>query len=176
VRSKLWVVVAAVVMGACGGSSSTSSGSSGSSGGSFGGPGGSATVRGTLLGKTFTPVDAASYVDHALVSVVFYDAPGVCGDLVANAIKPNSSALTFSIPDATVGMTYRGPSVQFAEFDATCNSPAGESGSGTVTITAAGATSVSGNFSFMLNSDSVTGSFIAPTCAGAPGTGAQICR
>jgi hypothetical protein len=35
---------------------------------------------------------------------------------------------------------------------------------------------VSGTFSFSLNADFVTGSFVAPSCAGAPGTGGQICR
>ena len=137
---------------------------------------GSVTVHGTLLGKTFTPVDVTSYTQDALVYFVISDAPGVCADLVASTVKASSSTLFFYIPDVTVGMTYGGRSVQFAEFDATCNSPAGESGSGTVTITAASATSVRGTFAFTLNSDSVTGTFVAPSCAGPPGTGAQVCR
>ena len=32
------------------------------------------------------------------------------------------------------------------------------------------------NVAFTLNSDSVTGTFVAPSCAGAPGAGAQVCR
>jgi hypothetical protein len=149
---------------------------SGSSSGTPGGTTGSATVHGTLLGKTFVPVDAAWYSQNGLLNIVLYDAPGACADLTTNTVHPSSNALTFSIPDATVGMTYGGPSVQFAEFDATCNSPAGESGSGMITVTAANASSVSGTFSFTLNADTVTGSFIAPKCAGPPGTGPQMCR
>jgi hypothetical protein len=164
---RMFLVVASVVylLAACG-----------SPGGATTAASGEATVHGTLLGKTFTPVDATSYTQDALVYFVLSDAPGACGDLVANTVKASSSALFFYLPDVTVGMTYGGPSVQFAEFDATCNSPAGESGSGTVTITAASATSVSGTFAFSLNSYSVTGTFVAPNCAGAPGAGAQVCR
>jgi hypothetical protein len=66
--------------------------------------------------------------------------------------------------------------VQFAEFDATCNSPNGESGSGTVTITSASGSSLSGTYSFTLNADSISGSFVAPNCVGAPGTGQQMCK
>jgi hypothetical protein len=128
------------------------------------------------LGKTFTPADAASYSTNGAVTVVLYDASGVCGELKDNAVKPNSSALVFTLPGAAGGMTYTGVEVQFAEFDASCNSPAGESGSGKVTITAASASSVSGSFVVNLNADSVTGNFVAPTCAGAPGSGAQSCK
>jgi hypothetical protein len=139
------------------------------------GASGSGSVHGPLLGKTFTPVDAASYSSNGMVTVVLVDASGICGELVMNGVKPNSSALVFTLPAAVSG-TYKSVPVQFAEFDATCNSPNGESGSGSVTVTAASASSLSGSFSFSLNADSITGSFVAPTCAGAPGTGAQVCK
>jgi hypothetical protein len=144
--------------------------------GSSAGASGSGSVSGTLLGKTFTAADAASYGANGIVMVVLSDASGVCGELATNGVKPNSSALVFTLPAAAGGARYDSVNVQFAEFDATCNSPAGESGSGSVTVTAATASSVSGTFSFSLNSDSITGSFVAPTCACAPGSGAQVCK
>jgi hypothetical protein len=134
---------------------------------------GSASVSGTLLGKTFTPVDAASFISGGMVTVVLYDAPGLCTELVANGIKANSNALVFNLPSAAAGM-YSAVNVQFAEYDSTCNSPAGESGSGTVTITSA--SSISGTYSFFLNADTVTGNFVAPNCAGAPGSAQQTCN
>jgi len=45
------------------------------SGGSAG-AGGSGSVSGTLLGKAFTPAEAASYSSSGTVTVVLYDAPG----------------------------------------------------------------------------------------------------
>jgi hypothetical protein len=150
-------------------------GCSSPSGGSAAGSHGSGSVGGTLLGKTFTPVDAASYAAGGMVTVVLTDAAGACSDLVQNAVTRSSSALVITLPAAASGATYASAEVQFAVFDASCNSPAGESGTGSVTITAASATSVSGTFSLTLNADSVTGSFVAPTCAGAPGTGKQVC-
>jgi hypothetical protein len=137
-------------------------------------------VSGTLLGKAFTPVEAASYevsVEAGVgFTVVLYDAPGLCSELATNGIKANSNALVIDLPGAASGMTYSGVSVQFTEFGATCNSPNGESGSGTVTITSASADSLSGTYSFALNADSITGNFIAPNCAGAPGSGTQTCN
>ncbi len=204
-RWRVWAVITLTVTSGCGGPSSTpdqadggnthdggsssgsSSGSSGSSsatsssgssGNGSGGALGSATVNGTLGGKTLTPVDAASYYStDALEHVILYDAPGACGDyLLGNTVRRNSSVLLFYMQDATVGHTYQNTNVAFAEFDGTCNSPPGVVGSGTVTLTAVSASSMSGDFSFTLNSDTITGSFVAPTCAGAPGTGAATCR
>jgi hypothetical protein len=136
---------------------------------------GSGSVQGTLLGKAFTPVDAASLTANGMVTVVLYDASGLCGELTTNGVKPNSSALSFVLPTAASG-TYNSVNVQFVEFDATCNSPAGESGSGSVTVTASSASSLSGKFLFMLNSDLIAGSFVAPTCTGVPGTGPKVCK
>ena len=145
----------------------------GSPSGGSAGAGGSGSVSGTLLGKTFAAADAASYSGGGGVTVVLSDAPGVCSEVETNGVKPGSSALVFTLPAAASGTTYAAVEVQFAEFDGTCNSPAGESGSGSVTITPATASSLSGTFSFTLNADSITGSFVAPTCT--PGTGAPVC-
>jgi hypothetical protein len=153
---------------ACG--TSTSSSPPGSPGS------GSGSVSGTLLGKTFTPKDAASVTNGGTVTVVLADASGICSDLMSTAVTANSSALVMMLPAAVSGMKYSGVNVQFAEFDATCNSPSGESGSGTVTITSANAGSISGTFAFSLNSDSITGSFVAPTCAPGSSDAAQTCR
>jgi hypothetical protein len=123
-------------------------------------------------------VDAASYYgDDALFHFIFYDAPGVCGEyLLGGSVRRNSSVLLFYIQDATVGHTYQNTDVAFAQFDATCNAPPGVVGSGTVTLTAVSASSISGDFSFMLNTDTISGSFVAPTCAGTPGTHAGSCQ
>jgi hypothetical protein len=123
-------------------------------------------------------VDAASYYGaDALFHFIFYDATGVCGDyLLGRNVRRNSSVLLFYIQDATVGYAYQNTDVAFAQFDATCNSPSGVVGSGTVTLTAVSASSISGDFSFTLNADTITGSFVAPTCAGAPGTHAGTCE
>jgi hypothetical protein len=147
----------------------------GSPSGGSAGAGGSASVSGTLLGKTFAATDAASYSSGGSVTVVLSDAAGVCSEVETSGVKPGSSALAITLPVATASVTtYTAVEVQFAEFDATCNSPAGESGSGSVTITAATASSLSGTFSFYLNADTITGSFVAPTCT--PGTGAPVCK
>ncbi|MGH7439581.1 MAG: hypothetical protein ACRENE_28155, partial [Polyangiaceae bacterium] len=74
------------------------------------------------------------------------------------------SALSFILPAPASAVTYASVHVQFAEFDATCNSPAGESGMGTVDLTGVGAGSLKGTFSFSLNGDTITGNFDAPTC------------
>jgi hypothetical protein len=118
-------------------------------------------------------VDAAFYPYDTGIAVILYDAPGLCSDLAANAIKANSSDLVLFVPASAPG-TYAGVNVQYAEYDATCNSPSGESGSGTVTITASSASSVSGSFSLSLNSDTVMGTFVAPDCP--QGSGASSCR
>jgi hypothetical protein len=156
---------ASLCLFACGTSTSAPPGSSGSG-----------SVSGTLLGKTFSAVDAASFTNSGTVTVVLSDASGICGDLMATAVKPNSSALVISLPGAVNGMKYTGVNVQFAEFDATCNSPSGESGSGTVTITAASANALSGTFALFLNSDSITGSFVAPTCAPGSNDASTSCK
>jgi hypothetical protein len=149
----------------------------GSPSGGSAGVSGSARVSGQLLGKTFAPVDAASYEDSGAFSFVLYDERGVCAELMANTVKANSSAVVFTVPDVTVGKTFPDVNAQFAEFDASCNSPAGESGYGSVTITASDAASVSGTFSFTLNGDTISGGFVAPTCANvAAGSGPQICN
>jgi hypothetical protein len=145
------------------------------SGGSGAAAAGSGSVSGTLLGKSFSTADAASYMTSTGVRIVLYDAAGICSDLKTNAVKANSSDLIIDLSSPNMG-SHAGVQVQYAQFDATCNSPAGESGSGTVDVTSSDANMIAGTFHVSLNGDMVTGSFVAPTCAGAPGTGAQSCR
>jgi hypothetical protein len=128
-----------------------------------------------LLGKSFQAADAASYTTPTGVTIALYDAPGLCGYLTSNALKANSSSLIFTIASPSSG-SYVGLNVQYALFDASCHSTVGESGSGTVDVTSSDANMISGTFHMTLNGDSITGSFNAPTCAGAPGSGAQSCR
>jgi hypothetical protein len=178
-HSRVWAVIALATTSGCGGPSPdlADGGNTHGGGSSSGGGLGSATVNGTIGGKTFTPVDAASYYgDDALFHFIFYDAPGVCGDyLLGGNARRNSSVLLFTIQDATVGRP-EGSDVAFVQLDATCHAPSGVEGSGPVTLTAVSASSISGDFSFTLNTDTITGSFVAPTCAGAPGTHAGICE
>lgn len=162
---KFWSIAASLfVAAAC----------SGSSGGG-GTAAGSGSVSGTLLGKSFATADAASYATSTGIRIVLYDAPGLCGYLKSNAVKANSSSIVIDISSPNAG-SYPGSNVQYAQFDATCNSPMGESGSGTVEITSTDANMISGTFRLTLNSDSITGSFFAPICMGAPGSGPQSCR
>ncbi|MGH7437186.1 MAG: hypothetical protein ACRENE_16040, partial [Polyangiaceae bacterium] len=75
-RSAFAPAVIVVLAIACGPSGSSSSGS--------------ASVSGTLLGKTFSPADAGTYTQNGNVFVVLSDSPGVCGDLASNNVKPSS--------------------------------------------------------------------------------------
>ncbi len=161
-----WIAGSIFVVTACSGSSG---------GGAAATAAGSGSVSGTLLGKSFSAADAASYMTSTGVRIVLYDAAGICGDLRTNAVKANSSDIILDLSSPNTG-SYAGVQVQYAQFDATCKSPAGESGSGTVEVTSSDANMVAGTFHVSLNRDTVTGSFVAPTCAGAPGTGAQSCR
>jgi hypothetical protein len=121
-------------------------------------------------------VDAASYSADGAYWIVLYTAPLSCSDIATSAVTPNTSSLVLRLPSAPAAMTYSGVEVQFSEFDGTCNASNGESGSGTVTLTAASASSVSGTFQLYLNADTITGSFVAPTCAVDAGTGATTCK
>jgi hypothetical protein len=69
---------------------------------------------------------------------------------------------SFAVGTVSVGANL---DVQYATYDATCNSPAGESAtSGSVTITSVDTCKVVGTFDVTLNTDHVTGSFTAPNC------------
>jgi hypothetical protein len=107
--------------------------------------GGGGSVSGTLLGKLFTAKDVDCYdCKDGLNYVIMRDGAGsVC---LGNAIKANSSVIVFNFGSATAGSTYESAPVDFLAFDDVCNQVAHESGSGTVTVSAASASSVSGTF------------------------------
>jgi hypothetical protein len=136
----------------------------------------SGTVSGTLLGTTLNVKDVASSSGNG-VFVAFADFTGLCAVFQANNNKANSNGLVFDFLNATTFSTgtFTVPAqvdVQFATYDATCNSPQGESGSsGSVTVTSVDACKVVGTFDVTLNTDHVTGSFTAPNCATAASDG-----
>jgi len=172
--------------GSSGGSGSTSgSTTTGSSGSTSGTSSGSATLTGTILGSSFTPEDAISEVGSNSTFVILTSFSAVCAVAMSdpNATKANSSNLVFDFyGDATVG-TFSVPNqmdIQFAHFDATCNSPSGESASGgTVTVTQVNATEIDGTFDLFMDSATtghITGTFSAPSCAAAESDGGVDCR
>jgi hypothetical protein len=133
---------------------------------------GSATVTGTFLGAAFTAKDAIVFRGTSNV-IAFTDYAGACA--LANAQKANSQVISFDLFTAPVAVgTVSGAAldVQYATFDATCNSPSGESGTGSVTITAIDACgAATGTFDVTLNGDHATGSFAAAACSPPTATG-----
>jgi len=150
-----------------------------SEGGSCGSAVGSASVTGTLLGNTLAAKDAVSNPGNGTPFVVITDFSGVCA-MGLNNLKKSSSGLLFDFlttSTISVGTVNVGADldVQYATYDATCNSPAGESSTGgSVNITKADACTIEGTFDVTLNSDHVTGSFKAPNCASSSDAG-QSC-
>lgn len=130
---------------------------------------GSGTVTGTLLGNTLAAKDAISSSANGTSFIAITDYTSTCADGLNN-LKANSSALLFDFPATptlSVGTVNVGAAVDvaYATYNATCNSPTGESSTGgSVTITAVTACSVQGTFDVTLNTDHVTGSFTAPVC------------
>lgn len=175
------------ILVACGGSGGGSSGD----GGGGGGGAGTATVNGTLGGRTFTPADAialkgvydSSY--PGIVIIYMSSVPNMCAlyQQLANTgssspAKANLFDLGFTLgaTDATsvvVPGTYGtgGPAANeldnagWDSYDASCNvthSPGTSSAS--VTLTSAGPTYV-GTFDVtFIGGDHATGSFDAPLC------------
>lgn len=131
---------------------------------------GSATVTGTLLGNPLAAKDSISNPGNGTPYVIITDYANACS-LGLNNLKKNSSGLLFDFlttATITTGTVNVGTDldVQYATYDNTCNSPAGESStSGSVTITQADACTIKGTFDVTLNNDHVTGSFTAPNCA-----------
>jgi hypothetical protein len=141
--------------------------------------GGEATMTGTLLGKSFTPVDAVSATNTTggttTTTIVFTDFAGACDMLQGDVIGGSSDILsftftgssplgtgTFSVTAPTRGTTAEG---HFAEFTV-CGSTAAESTSaGTITVTGVDSSGITGTFDLTFESDHVTGTFTAPTCA-----------
>ncbi len=144
----------------------------------------SATINGTFLGNTLTPKDAVAYEAHTNqyeVVVGIVDYAGICA--LGNDKKANSNAFAIiyqsSMPlgPATFDVAQGSLVAQYTQFDGTCGSPNGESStSGTVIITRVDSCAVEGNFDLQLNSDHVTGTFVAPVCANSPDGGAGTCK
>lgn len=138
-----------------------------------------------LLGKPLNAQDSVAFEAHTTqyeVVVGITDYKGACG--LGNDVKANSNVIAIIYQDATplapamidIAQTNT-LSVQFTEFDGTCQSPAGESASsGTITFTRVDSCAVTGTFDLMFNTDHVTGSFAAPVCAAAPDGGTSNCK
>jgi hypothetical protein len=135
----------------------------GDSGGSPGGVGKGLPVSGSFLGRSFTAKDAAcNNCGHGLTYVTLSDGAGsFCGGTAATA---NVSLVLFNFGTPHVGQTSSAV-VDFVTLDPTCMQLGGDHGDGTVTVTAADATSVSGHLSATLDAGTVSGDFVAPFCA-----------
>jgi hypothetical protein len=149
----------ATMIGGCGGGS-----------GDAGGATGSATATGTLQGAAFTPMDAVSYSGD----VALADFSGICAFGLSEA-KPGATYLylVFVGGSVVVGETDVGPSLQIQSVVAdpsSCNSTIENATAGTVTVSRADASQVTGTFDLTFADDHVSGSFVAPTCSH-PGDG-----
>ncbi len=146
----------------------------------------SGTITGTFLGNTLTPKDALSNQSKVgsqyEVIVAIADFTGVCA--LGNDTKASSNVLSFVYSDttplaaATLDLSKTNVlSVQYAQFNATCQSSQGESASsGTVTFTKVDSCGIVGTFDLTFNTDHVTGSFSAPTCGNVADGGAGTCK
>jgi hypothetical protein len=123
-----------------------------------------ASIRGTVLGTPFNGTDAmCTNCGHGLNYVTVHDGAGsLCG---GNAFLANSHYVLFNFGTANVGQTYTAP-VDFVAVDGACKGVADVTGNGEVTVTGADANSVSGHFSATVGSNTVSGDFVAPMCAG----------
>lgn len=146
----------------------------------------SATLTGTMLGQTLTPKDAVSFEAHTTeyeAVVVITDFTGTCA--LGNDFKKNSNVLSMVYLSSSTPLT---PAkfdlaqstvwdAQYAQYDATCNSPQGESSTGgTITITSVDACGITGSYDLTLNSDHVTGAFTAPSCNNPSDGGTGACQ
>lgn len=156
-----------------------------------------ATVNGTLQGATLTVADTAYGTripggGGSNTVLVLTGYAGVCTQLDNNHLGKNGQVLVLSVLDydtvtkAQSAISAPGTYVVFGNgtptshaaggnyftTTMTCQVPANEepASSGTVTITALSASSISGTFDVILGSDHVTGSFTAPFCAGVSNT------
>ncbi len=156
-----------------------------------------ATVNGTLQGATLTVADTAYGTrvpggGGSNTVIVLTSYAGVCTQLDNNHLGKNGQVLVLVVVDydtmtkAQSAISAPGTYVVFGNgtptshtaagnyftTTMTCQVPANEepASSGTVTITAFSASSISGTFDVILGSDHVTGSFTAPFCAGVSNT------
>jgi hypothetical protein len=147
----------------------TTIGGCGSGSNGAGGATGSASATGTLQGVTFTPMDAVSYSGD----VALADFAGICAFGLSEA-KPGATYLylVFVGGSVVVGSTDVGSSLQVQSVvaDPSCKSTIENATAGTVTISQADASQVTGTFDLTFAEDHLSGSFIAPTCSH-PGDG-----
>jgi hypothetical protein len=133
----------------------------------------SASVAGTLLGKSLAVKDALTIQTNTsgmyMTSVAIVDYPDACLLNPVQSVKASSKILIFrfSVSGPLGTGVFTIPSTldaQYASYDAACT-PTGESPTGgSVHVTQANACGATGTFDLVLNSDHVTGSFVAPTC------------
>ena len=145
---------------------------------------GKCSVSGTLLGSSFDAQDCTIFTTgHAgayATDLVITDFSGACGVVAENSVKAHSKVIdahfggVSSLTTGTYAVGSNGIDAQFVTFDATCNSPTGESGGGTILVTQA-SPSISGTFDLYFNADHVTGSFDVTSCSPAPTDGAVPC-
>jgi hypothetical protein len=128
---------------------------------------GSATLTGTIAGKTLAPTDAVFSNDTA-TSILLTITPGVCGYLGSGLLARSSQSILLFINSPTVKpgtTTLNGPSfaVEYA-IDAKCNVSGPLSTAGTVTIATVSATAITGSYDVTFGADHVTGTFTAGNC------------
>jgi hypothetical protein len=188
------ILMAAVACSSATGPSSSAGGSGGSSGnattptsgagGSSGGTaaiGGSATLSGTLGGRTLDVMNpfAAKGIDDPTypeqVTIILADLPNLCSFLqtatAANERKANlfdllivlGGATDLAVTSGTYSVSALSVNAQYAIGDAACQQSSAVATAGTVTITSVGA-SVIGKFDLTFATDHVTGNFDAPFC------------
>ncbi len=139
----------------------------------------------------FIPIGArlacqlVSFAGGASYVVVLTDYAGACVEAQAPAVKPRSASVSIQLPGAVAGTTYpvdavhveSGTVVSFDTNNPDCTSgpPGGYATGGHVTISAASGTSLSGSFELTFDvvtskgtePDTISGTFVAPLCAGA---------
>jgi len=149
---------------------------------------GNAQITGTLGSPTpFAPADAIAYRGNTGASyrIELTDYAGACAAAKSAVTKGGASTVSILLPNVVAGTTYpidavhaeSGTNVSFDTHNPDCTSgpPGGPATGGHVTITAANETSFSGTFELTFDvttsksteKDTITGSFVAPICAGA---------
>lgn len=158
-------------------------------------PSGAATVSGPFGGKTLAVKDVFAFQDPTTVdagtrqdlTVKITDYLGACGLAMANdSHKANASYLklevkqlsaspigpgTYPIESSTDAGTNGYAEASFKIYDAACAVTSTKASAGSITIGAASASEVTGTFQLTIGADVVSGSFTAPVCAGASGSG-----
>jgi hypothetical protein len=169
------LIVVSALVAACGGDPKSGPGSTCTDAGT-------ASVSGTLLGNAFAARDAVAFPTGASSGfIIVTDFSGACTYVGTTDAKASSNVISFDFAKTAIAAgTFDTTSVevQYAQFDAKCSSPQGESASsGSVTISSADSKTVTGTFDLVFSSDHVTGSFTAPLLAQAATSSApSVCR